>query len=231
MARRPWWKLGGLVVILAAAALLSRLTPLGAYLTVSGLLDVREMLRASVWAPLLFVALYAGATAVAIPGSALTIAGGAIFGLWFGVLLNTLGANIGANAAFGLARALGREGVERIAGRRLQGLDRATAERGFVGLLVLRLIPLVPFNALNVGSGFTAVRWRDYLLATVIGILPGTIVYTFFADALVDGTAHASRDASVRLWIAAALFGVLIAVPIVLRRLGYLSANGNRETS
>lgn len=230
MARRPWWKLGGLVVILAAAALLSRLTPLGAYLTVSGLLDVREMLRASVWAPLLFVALYAGATAVAIPGSALTIAGGAIFGLWFGVLLNTLGANIGANAAFGLARALGREGVERLAGRRLQGLDRATAERGFAGLLVLRLIPLVPFNALNVGSGFTAVRWRDYLLATMIGILPGTIVYTFFADALVDGTAHASRDASVRLWIAAALFGVLIAVPIVLRRLGYLSANGHRET-
>ncbi len=230
MGSRPWVKLGGLVAVLVAAAFASRLTPLGDYMTVSGVLEVREMLRSSVWAPLLFVVIYAAATAVALPGSALTIAGGAIFGLWFGALLNTLGANIGASAAFGLARWLGRDGAERIGGRRLAGLDRAMAERGFIGLLILRLIPLFPFNALNVGSGLTAMRWRDYALATVLGILPGTMVYTFFADALVEGTAHASRDAYVRLWIAAALFLLLIAVPLIARRLGYVPGGGREAT-
>lgn len=230
MGNRAWLKLGGLVAILVAAAFASRMTPFGDYVTVSGLLEVRETLRSSVWAPVLFVVIYAAATAVALPGSALTIAGGAVFGLWFGALLNTLGANIGASAAFGLARALGREGAKRIGGRRLAGLNRATAERGFIGLLILRLIPLFPFNALNVGSGLTAMRWRDYALATVLGILPGTMVYTFFADAFVEGTAHASRDASLRLWIAAALFLLLIAVPLVARRLGYAPASGRRET-
>ena len=104
------------------------------------------------------MAFYSIATAFALPGSMLTIAGGAVFGFWWGALYNSIGANIGANAAYSIARALGREGVERLGGNRLQGLHHATETHGFFGLLVLRLVPLVPFNALNFGSGLTRLR-------------------------------------------------------------------------
>ena len=97
-------------------------------------------------------------------------------------------------------------------------------------MLVLRLVPLVPFNALNFGSGLTSLRWPDYALATVVGILPGTLVYTFFADALVLGSTQAGREASVRLWIAAGLFLALSLIPVVARKLGFkFHARSTRE--
>ncbi len=218
---RPYAKLALLVVILAGAALLIRMTPLGTYLAREEMVRLLEVLRSSVWAPVVFVVVYSVATALALPGSLITIVGGAVFGFGWGALLNSIGANIGANAAFRLARGLGREGVEQIVGSRLRGLDHATAQHGFWGLLVLRLVPLVPFNALNFGSGLTAIKWRDYALATVAGILPGTLVYTFFADALVQGSTAANEVARTRLWIAGGLLAALSLIPLVARRLGF----------
>ncbi len=129
-----------------------------------------------------------------------------------------------------MARVLGREGIERIAGSRLEGLNKATMQHGFMGLFVLRLIPLVPFNALNFGSGLTALRWRDYAIATVLGILPGTLVYTLFADALMLGSTEASRAAYTRLWIAGGLLIALSLIPLIARRLGFkLPSRSSRE--
>lgn len=214
-------KLGALVVLIGAAGILVRVTPIGTYLTRDGMLQLLEGARASVWAPAVYVVAYAGATALALPGSVLTIVGGAVFGFGWGAALVTIGANIGANAAFALARGLGRDGIERLIGARLQGLDRATATHGFMGLLILRLIPLVPFNALNFGSGLTAIRWRDYALATVIGIVPGTLVYVFFADALMQGSTEASAEARIRLFVAGGLLVALSLVPFIAKRLGF----------
>lgn len=214
-------RLAALVALLAGAWLAVRLTPLGDLVTREGALALLESLRSSAWAPALFVCLYAAATALALPGSVLTIAGGAVFGFGWGAVLNTVGANLGANAAFVIARSLGRDGVRRLTGNRLAGLDRAAGQGGFWAVFVLRLIPLVPFNALNFGAGLTALRWRDYALATAVGILPGTLVYTFFADALVRGSTEAGRDAWVRLWIAAGLLLALSLVPLIARRLGF----------
>lgn len=214
-------RLAGLVGLVLAAWLLARLTPAGGVLSRDGALALLESVRASLWAPALFVLLYAAATALALPGSVLTIVGGAVFGFGWGAVLNTVGANLGANAAFGVARFLGRDGIQQLTRGRLAGLDRVAEQRGFWGLFALRLVPLVPFNALNFGAGLTALRWRDYALATVIGILPGTLVYTFFADALVRGSTDASRDAYLRLWIAGGLLLALSAVPALARRLGF----------
>lgn len=223
----PYLRLAGLVALIAGVWLAVRLTPVGEVTSREGALATLESLRASVWAPVVFVAAYAVATAVALPGSVLTIAGGAVFGFVWGAVLNSVAANLGANAAFLIARGLGREGIQRLTRGRLAGLDRAAEQRGFWGLLVLRLVPLVPFNALNFGAGLTGIRWRDYALATAVGILPGTLVYTFFADALVRGSTEASRDAYVRLWIAGGLLLALTAVPLIARRFRTRSAEGS----
>lgn len=213
-------RLAGLAGLVVAGALAAAFTPLGDVLSREGIGDAIAWLRASDAAPILYIAIYAAATALAMPGSILTLAGGAIFGVVQGTLYTTIAANIGANAAFGVARFLGRGGVERLAGDRLQALDRATANHGFQGLLTLRLIPAVPFNALNFGSGLTSIRWSTYALATAIGIFPGTVVYTMFADALLSGSQEASREALIRVLISGALLVFLSFLPTIAKRLG-----------
>lgn len=217
---RALTKLGVLALLLAGGALAAAFTPLGDYLSREGVGEAIAWLRGSRAAPLLYVVIYAAATALAIPGSILTLAGGAMFGVLWGTVYTTIGANIGANLAFGVGRFLGREGVERLAGARLEALDRATSNHGFQGLLTLRLIPAVPFNALNFGSGLTSIRWTTYAGATAIGIFPGTVVYTMFADALLAGSQEASRDALLRVLLSGALLVLLSFLPVIARRLG-----------
>jgi uncharacterized membrane protein YdjX (TVP38/TMEM64 family) len=109
-----------LAVVIAGGILIVRLTPLGGYLSREGILSGVEFLRSSSLAPLIFVPLYAVAVALAIPGTILTLAGGAVFGLWWGTLLNWLGATIGANLAYLLARFLGREGITQLLGEKAE---------------------------------------------------------------------------------------------------------------
>ncbi|MBI4519311.1 MAG: VTT domain-containing protein [Gemmatimonadetes bacterium] len=215
---RPLLKLGLLALVIVAGTLIARVSPLAPYFTREGVGEAIQMLRASAWAPLVYVTVYTVATALAFPGSVLTLAGGALFGVAWGTLYTSIAANLGANLAFLLARSLGREGIQRLAGSRLSGLDRAAEQHGFRALLALRLIPLVPFNALNFGSGLTAIPWRSYALATLVGILPGTIVYTFFADALLQGSQEASREALLRILVAGGLLVLLSLIPVIARR-------------
>lgn len=199
---RGWGRLALLVVVLGAGVALAQAT---------GLLDILrdpaarshalEWLRGATgrwWVGPLFALVYAAAVGFALPASILTLLGGAAFGFWRGVLWVTLGANLGASLAFWLARRLGRAALEGFFGPRLGAFDRISGAAGFQGLLTLRLLPIAPFSLLNFAAGLTTIPWRDYALATVVGILPGTAVYVFFADALLAGSAEASRSALLR---------------------------------
>ncbi len=221
--RGPLFKLGVLVVLLVAGYLVATRSPLSGYLTREGIFEVVNWLRGNAWAPVIFVAIYATATALAVPGTILTLGGGAVFGFFWGTLLNFAAANIGANAAFAIARTLGRDGVRHLMrsdSSALAKLDNVVRKHGFQGLLTLRLIPLVPFNALNFGSGLMPLRWRTYALATSVGIIPGTLTYTFFADALLQGSQDASRAALWRVLFAGLLLVLLSFLPALLKRLG-----------
>lgn len=154
------------------------------------------------WVGPAFSAGYAAAVAFGLPASVLTLLGGAAFGLGRGVLWVSLGANVGASAGFWIARGLGRSAVERFLGPRLAGFDQGTRAAGFLGVLTLRLLPVAPFSLLNFACGLTPIAWAEYALATVIGILPGTVIYVFFADALLTGSAAASHEARIRALVA-----------------------------
>lgn len=124
-----------------------------------------------------FVALYAALTLTPAPKNVLSIVAGLIFGFWGALGLVYAGALLGAAAAFGLGRSLGREAVERYTGSRVARLDALLRRRGLAAVIGVRLIPIVPFTAINYGAGLTAVRVRDYALGTAIGIIPGTVAY------------------------------------------------------
>ncbi len=225
-------RIGGLLRLLAFLALavggilLARLTPLGGFLSREGIVEGVALLRETPAAPLVFVPVYAAAVGLGIPGTILTLAGGAVFGLWWGTLYNWLGATVGANLAYLLARFLGREGITRLLGERVEGwralrrLDAAVGMYGFQGIFTLRLVPVIPFNVLNFGGGLVGLGWPAYALATGLGILPGTFVYTMFADALLTGSTQASRDAFLRMAVAGVLLVFLSFLPLILRRAG-----------
>jgi uncharacterized membrane protein YdjX (TVP38/TMEM64 family) len=111
-----------------------------------------------------------------VPRSALSVLLGVVAGFWTGLAVALAGGLLGGLAAFGLSRALGRPAVTRLAGRRLEQVDRLMVDRGFWALLAGRLLPVVPFVVLSYGAGLTAVRPVPYALATALGLVPGTVV-------------------------------------------------------
>lgn len=156
-------------------------TPVRDYLSKEGFAALEAWIRSQdVLAPLVFGLIYVAATVFALPGSVLTIGGGLLFGAWWGTLINWLSASLGAMISFLLARYLGRETVIKILKSKgtLHGLDEKIGNNGFYSVLLLRLVPLFPFNGLNFGLGLTKVSFRDYTCATLLGMLPGTFVYT-----------------------------------------------------
>lgn len=137
-------------------------------------------------APLVFMLAYVVLTVAVVPGSILTAAAGLLFGAAVGTFLTLVGATVGATAAFLIARTVGRRAVERLASGKVARVDRWLGERGFTAVLTLRLVPLVPFSAANYAAGVTAIRLRDYVLGTAIGIVPGTIAFNVLGDRVAD---------------------------------------------
>jgi uncharacterized membrane protein YdjX (TVP38/TMEM64 family) len=135
--------------------------------------------------PVLFALFYVAATVLLIPGSALTIASGTLFGLPMGFLVAFSGANLGALSAFLLARTHLREQVARWAesNGKFRSLDRAIGHQGFKIVLLSRLSPTLPFTVLNYLFGLTAVRPGAYVVANLLGMLPGGFLYVYLGVA------------------------------------------------
>jgi uncharacterized membrane protein YdjX (TVP38/TMEM64 family) len=137
------------------------------------------------WGPAVFILGYAAATLAFVPGSILTMAAGAIFGLAKGTVLTFLGATLGSTFSFLVARYLARSAIERkLADRpRFRAIDKAVARQGLKIVFLVRLSPVFPYNLLNYGLGLTRVKLLDYVLAC-FGMIPGTFLYVYYGKAL-----------------------------------------------
>jgi len=148
------------------------------------------------WGPIVFILGYALAVVAFLPGSLLTLAAGAIFGLGAGVAYAFTAALLGSAAAFLIARYVARGAVERrLAGNaRFAAIDRAVGAQGRRIVFLLRLSPAFPFSLLNYALGLTRVRFADYLVAAV-GMLPGTLLYVYYGKLAGDVAALAGGAA------------------------------------
>jgi uncharacterized membrane protein YdjX (TVP38/TMEM64 family) len=173
--------------------------------------------------PAVFIAGYAAAVVAFVPGSLLTLAAGAIFGLGWGTLYVLIAATLGASLAFLVARYVARGFIEqRLAGDpRLAAIDRAIGEEGRKIVLLLRLSPAFPFNLLNYALGLTRVRFGDYLIASV-GMLPGTLLYVYSGKlagdvATLAGGAAPARGPGYWALLAVGLVATLLVTLLVTR--------------
>jgi uncharacterized membrane protein YdjX (TVP38/TMEM64 family) len=222
--RRPLLRLGAFAAVVIAVWMVARATGVLEYLDIARVNEVIGRARESPWAAPVFVVTYAALTALGLPGTVMTLAGGTIFGVVWGTTLNWLGATIGATGAFFLARTLGGGALSALLGKRAAVLERIAGDGAFAAILRLRLIPIVPFNALNFGAGLAGMRPWPYITATAIGIIPGTAIYTYFAGSLIEGVEGARAAAFTNVAIAAALLIALSFLPALARRLGWITA-------
>lgn len=137
---------------------------------------------------ILFIVVYVLAVVLLLPGSVITLGGGWLFGLGQGFLLVSLASTLGATLAFLLGRSFARDWVgARLATMpRFAALDQAIAERGAVVVFLTRLAPIFPFNLLNYALGLTQIRLRQYVLASWLGMMPGTLLYVYLGSIASD---------------------------------------------
>ena len=176
--------------------------------------------------PLVFFGLYVAACVFMLPGAILTLGAGAVFGVVKGSLLVSLSSTVGATAAFLVGRYLARGMVaRRVEGNaRFQAIDEAVATEGWKIVGLTRLSPIFPFNLLNYAFGLTRVSLRDYVLASWIGMIPGTVMYVYLgslAGSLADlGAKEGGRARSPAEW---ALYAVglvaTVAVTVIITRI------------
>jgi uncharacterized membrane protein YdjX (TVP38/TMEM64 family) len=191
--RRIW-----LVFVVLAVVVGARLSGLDRYLSIDVLrANHRELMafvQANQWtAAALYVVTYVGVVAFSLPGALfLTLTGGFLFGALPGMLLTVVGATIGATIVFQLARtAFSSSSLDRF-GRRAQLIAQNVRENAWAYLLVLRLVPLVPFVLVNLIPAFVGVRITTFIVTTFFGIMPGTTVYSLAGAGL--GSALESNE-------------------------------------
>ena len=173
--------------------------------------------------PIVFIIAYALAAVAFVPGSILTLAAGAIFGLVKGVALVFVAATLGATAAFLISRYVARNAIEqRLAGNeKFAAIDKAVGNEGRKLVFLLRLSPVFPFNLLNYALGLTKVKFADYFVAS-LGMLPGTILYVYYGKLIGDVAQIASGSGPPRdgAYYAVLVIGLIatIAVTSVVTR-------------
>ncbi|MHB2025965.1 MAG: TVP38/TMEM64 family protein [Elusimicrobiota bacterium] len=169
-----------------AAVALLLLVVLAGHWNVQGLLrrSLTAIQNMGPWAPALFIGAYIATTILFIPGSLLTLGAGVLFGVLWGAVYVSIGSVIGATVAFILGRTLARDWVSRRvkANAKFKAVSRAVAKDGWKIVALVRLSPIFPFNLLNYALGVTEVSFRDYVLASWLGMLPGTLLYVYIGS-------------------------------------------------
>lgn len=157
-------------------------------------------------------------TAAGIPGLPLMVAAGVAFGGLIGAIVSWVGTLISASIGYWLARTIGRDIITRWV-KRFRRVDAAMSDaKHFLGVLRLRLIPVIPIGAVNFVGGLSRANFLSYMAATAIGVLPAVCIYNYFADSLVEGVAESRGDAFTSLIVASVLMLSLSLAPTIYSR-------------
>ena len=225
---RHWGKLIVLGIILAGLTVASLLLPIKDY--VIAMLEWTQGL--GFWGPFFMAAFYIVACVLLLPGGILTLAAGFLFGAVMGTITVSVGSTLGASAAFLVGRTFARDWIRRkVTGRsKFEAIDRAVGEQGFKIVLLTRLSPIFPFNMLNYAYGLTGVKLWTYVLASWIGMLPGTLAYCYIGSGLRSLTEVAAGK-SEGGWVQRVFFwGGLAATIVVVIVVTRIAQKAMRQT-
>lgn len=171
--------------------------------------------QAGIWGPIIYIVIYTVATVLVLPSTVLNLAGGALFGPWLGSLWTTVGALVAAIVAFGFTRTVGREFVEKRLAGYWQALDAEIRHGGLFYMFSIRLLPVIPYGLVNFAAGLTSISWKDYVLGTALGTLPGVLPFVLLGS---SGLTLSQTGDLMPLVIALTLIGLLVGGATWYRR-------------
>lgn len=200
--------------------------------TLQALFDWVDANRDISW--LVFIVFYVLATVLVLPGSLLTLAAGFLFGLGYGLAIVSFASTTGASCAFLVGRFLARDWVaEKLQGLpRFSALDKAVGEQGAIVVLLTRLSPIFPFSLLNYGLGLTQVKLSHYILASWLGMIPGTVLYVYLgsiASNLTSIFAGDLADLPASSWLFYLGLGATAVLTVAITRIATRALNNKLE--
>ena len=210
-----WPKIAGVLLIFLLLFLAWRYTPIAEVITPDRVLGSARAVRHVAWAPFALIVLYTPAAFLMFPRPLLTMFAALAFGPWLGFVVSMCGILGSALATYGAGRSMSERTVRRIAGRRLQRTSAAVRRRGFLSVLAVSIAPVAPFPIVGIVSGAVRIKLRDYVLGTMLGMLPGTLATTVFAKQIEIALEHPER---INYWIVALVIAVLVTLTLLARR-------------
>jgi uncharacterized membrane protein YdjX (TVP38/TMEM64 family) len=199
-----------LVVVVATGFAILRWSPASQYLTVERVSGLLDQLRSAWWSPLALIAAYIVLCPLFVPASPMMIAGGVVFGPVWGTLYNIVGTFLGGSVTYFLGRALGRDFVRHLLGNRLKKVEQRIARRGFWSLVGIRFLP-IPYPLVNYTAALAGVRPALFLTTTLLGLIPGNVVFTYFAS-LIPKAAGGDRSGLIVQFVSATVALVLLTL-------------------
>jgi uncharacterized membrane protein YdjX (TVP38/TMEM64 family) len=169
------------VLILAAAW---RWSPLKEWIDVGTMVELATEFQQAPFAPFITLGIFLLGGLIAFPLTVLIVVCALVFGPWSGLPYSMAGALLSAASSFGIGHVLGRHTVWRFSGKKLRELNRRLGHRGFMTMIIVRIIPLAPFTVVNLIAGASRIRFRDFMLGSAVGMLPGMIAISVFTDQL-----------------------------------------------
>ncbi len=210
VAQRGGHRLRRFIILLAALLALAavwRWTPLSGWADPDTLMALGTQLKDNGMAPALVLSAYVLGSLIMFPVTVLIVATAITFGPASGFLYSLTGCVLAAMTTYGLGKALGRETVSRLAGSRVNRLSRKLGRHGVVAVVTVRIIPIAPFTIINMFAGASHIRFRDFLLGTVLGMTPGIAAVTLFGHQLVA----AIREPG---WKSFAILGLILVLMV-----------------
>ncbi|MEB3342956.1 TVP38/TMEM64 family protein [Okeania sp.] len=138
--------------------------------------------KAGIWAPIIYIIIYSISTILLLPSTALNLTGGAIFGPWIGTIWTSIAAIIAAIIAFIFTRTVGREAIKKRLAGKWEAMDAEIRQGGMFYMAAIRLLPIIPYGLVNFVAGLTSVTFKDYLLGTIIGTVPGVLPFVMLGS-------------------------------------------------
>ncbi|ACC74489.1 VTT domain-containing protein [Paraburkholderia phymatum] len=211
--------LGTLALCVVVLAALWRFTPLRDAVSFATLVHGAQRVHASPFGPFAIVALYAIAASISVPVTLLIAVSGFVFGALWGSAYAFAGSMIAACVTYYAGASLGRDAVRKLAGSRINRISEKLGKKGFITVIVLRVVPVAPFTIINLAAGASHISLRAYLAGTVLGMTPGIVLATTFAHQLVAAVRHPSlAGLALVALIGAALVGLSVALQRFLAR-------------
>lgn len=209
----PWLKLFLVIVLLAVIFFVLRFLNVDfSKITVESFKEKIDSF--GIWGPVIYIVLYVFRPLILFPAAVFSASAGAIWGLK-GLIYLVIGANLSAIAEFLIARYFAREMVEKLIQGKFSKIDQAVEKRGFIAVLLIRLIPNVAWDIQNLALGLTKVKFRDYALATLIGILPGSFALVYFGSSFISVITNPKHFW--KIIVAFVIFGVVYYLQQILR--------------